>query len=89
MISVCKFKLHYSNFHAYTLCMFEPKQDISKFVKLGNRRIFDDPISKRLSMEIRQKIVGFDRTLSEYLTNMEIITFLIEQIQNDTRQING
>ena len=69
--------------------MFEPKQDISKFVKLGNRRIFDNPISKRLSMEIRQKIVGFDRTLSEYLTNMEIITFLIEQIQNDTRQING
>ena len=40
-------------------------------------------------MEIRQKIVGFDRTLSEYLTNMEIITFPIEQIQNDTRQING
>jgi len=40
-------------------------------------------------MEIRQKIVGFDRTLNEYLTNMEIITFLIEQIQNDTRQING
>lgn len=64
------------------------KQDISKFVKLGNWRIFDNPISERVSVGIRQKIVGFDKTLSEYLTNMnEIITFLTEQIQNDIRQI--
>ena len=66
----------------------EPKQDISKFPKIGNRRIFDNPISKRLSMTIRQRIADLERTLSEYLTNMdEIITFLTEQIHCDIREI--
>jgi len=73
-----------------TPCAYvEPKQEVSNFVKLlGNWRVFKNPISKRLSKGIRQKIVGFDKTLSEYLTNMDkIIAFLTEQIQNDIKRI--